>query len=62
MSAEIIQFVPRPNPNRPTFEQLEQQAIEIMAIALSGDPVPLGQGPTIYIDTSPSEMNLDEPA
>jgi hypothetical protein len=31
MSADIIQFVPRPNPERE--KQLERQAIEIMNIA-----------------------------
>ena len=62
MSAEIIQFVPRPNPNRPTLEQQEAHAIEIMTIALMGEPVAIGKEPTIFIDTAPSEMSLDEPA
>ena len=35
MSAEIIMFVPKPNPNR-DLKHLEQQALEIMNIALMG--------------------------
>jgi hypothetical protein len=44
MSAEIVQFVPRPNPNR---KSLEQQAAELLEQI---DPVALR-----HQDTSPSE-------
>lgn len=57
MSADIIQFVPRPNPSREA--NLERQAIEIMNIALMGEPGMVGMEPVIYLemDTAPSEMN-----
>jgi hypothetical protein len=39
MSATIIQFIPRPNPNREARQRaLESQAIEIMNVALLGHP------------------------
>lgn len=44
--AEIIQFVPRPNPYR-DVRTLEQQAIAFSNVALLGLPLP---------DTSPCEM------
>lgn len=57
MSADIIQFRPKPNPNRE--KELERQAIEIMNVALMGEPGMVGMEPVIYLemDTSPSEMN-----
>lgn len=69
MTAEIIQFRPRPNPTRDQ-QTLEQQALEIMNVALMGDPGMCGMEPVIHIeipyggqgidgmftDTSPSEM------
>ena len=39
---------------------LEQQAIEIMNVALMGEPGMVGMEPVIYVampDTAPSEMN-----
>lgn len=62
MSAEIIQFVPRPNPNREA--NLERQAIEIMNTALMGEPVMVGMEPVIYlaIDTAPSEWTPKDSA
>lgn len=57
MSADIIQFVPRPNPNRE--KELERQAIEIINVALMAAPTMVGMEPVIYLemDTAPSEMN-----
>lgn len=55
MSADIIQFIPRPNPNREA--SLERQALEIMTIALSGEPVMVGMEPVVYVDTSPAEYS-----
>jgi hypothetical protein len=74
MSADIIQFVPRPNPNREA--NLERQAMELINIALLGEPTMIGMEPVIHIeipyggqgidgmdfDTSPSEMNPDQSA
>ena len=56
MTAEIIQFRPRPNPTRDQ-QTLEQQAIETMTMALMGEPGMCGMEPVIHIDTSPSELN-----
>lgn len=55
MSADIIMFRPKPNPNRE--KEQERQAIEIMTMALMGDPVPLGSEPVylIHADTAPCE-------
>jgi len=64
MTAQIIQFVPRPNPNRDR-QWLEQQALELMQLALMGEPGPCGFEPVVFIeipDTSPSEVNPDQPA
>ena len=49
---EIIQFVPRPNPNRakPDERTLEQQALDIMTYALMGEPGMIGMEPVIYIE------------
>jgi hypothetical protein len=65
MTADIIQFRPKPNPNRE--KELERQAIEIMNVALMGEPGMVGMEPVIMIDmgtgvyiwpdTAPSEMN-----
>lgn len=52
---EVIQI--RDYQSKKAHQSLEQQAIEIMTVALMGDPVPLGSEPVIYIDTGPSEMN-----
>lgn len=83
MSADIIQI--RDHQSRRQRDQaeaalrgqtLEQQAIEIMNVALLGGPTMLGMEPVIHIeipfagqgidgmwtDTSPSEMNPDKPA
>ena len=57
---ELLQFRPRPDPDREA--RLERRAKEIMVAALSGPSVPLGQEPTIHIDTSCSEMNPDQSA
>jgi hypothetical protein len=68
MSADIIQFVPRPNPNR---QEQERQAMELINIALMGESTMIGMEPVIHIeipyggqgidgmgfDTAPSEMN-----
>lgn len=51
MSAEIIQFVPRPDPNRE--ERLIKRQIEA-AQAIYAEIFP--------DDTAPSEMNPDQPA
>ena len=63
MSADIIQFRPKPNPNRE--KELERQAIEIMNVAL-GEPGMVGMEPVIYLemDTAPSEYTapLDDSA
>ncbi len=45
---------------------LEQQAIEIMNVALMGEPTMVGMEPVVYLemDTAPSEYTapLDDPA
>lgn len=48
MSAEIIQFIPKPNPNRE--KDLERQALQIMTEALSGQPTMIGMEPVIQIE------------
>lgn len=53
MTAEIIQFVPRPNPNRE--KSLEQQALEIINVALMGEPGMCGMEPVIYVDVPPDK-------
>lgn len=64
MSADIIQFVPRPNPNRE--RELERQAMEIMNIAFPVVHIEIpfgGQGiDGMFTDTSCSEINPDKPA
>lgn len=47
MSAEIINFVPRPNPNR--SESLDQMANEIMHAALYGVPVAFLTADTVWL-------------
>lgn len=64
VTAQIIQLRDYQQPKdlaRMYSEQtLEQQAIEIMTIALMGDPVPVGSEPTIFIDTAPSEYTAPD--
>ena len=54
MTAEIIQFIPRANPERPTLlDDAEAKAAAFL------DRAP---ALTVGIDTAPSEMNMDEGA
>jgi hypothetical protein len=54
---EIIQFVPRPNPNRE--KELERQAIEIMNVALMGAPGMIGMEPVIHIEIPYGGQGID---
>jgi len=69
VTAEIIQIRDHQSRRQREHAQaaLEQQAVAIMTNIMSGEPVPHGQEPTIYIDTGPCEMipyhaPLDDPA
>ncbi len=57
MTAEIIQFVPRPNPNRE--KELERQAIEIMNVALMGAPGMIGMEPVIHLEIPYDGQGID---
>lgn len=52
MTAKIIQFRPRANPNRDRQLELKHMAAELLIAA----------GIVQIRDTAPSEMNMDEPA
>ena len=54
---EVIQFIPKPNLNRE--KHLEQQALEIMNVALLGEPTMIGMEPVIHIEIPYGGQGID---
>lgn len=65
MTAEVIQFVPRPNPNRPQPESLLGQATSLVGFinALTAkDPVEFNAALPVYTETNSFTAPEKDPA